>query len=452
MNDNVFNGDWTRRDFIKGTSVASLMAMMGAVRVGAQEAAAAADKPAAFNVKVGVIGMGARGREILSTLATFKEAEVAAICDKFPAYLRRGSNAAPKAKAYADYKELLADPNVQAVIIATPSHQHKEVTLAALKAGKHVYCEAPLASSIEDARDIAVAAKNAYRQYFQSGLQMRSDPQRQFLLPFIRAGAAGKTLYGRAQWHKKTNWRTASADSDRERELNWRLSNSTSAGLVGEIGIHQIDQASLFMNLTPVAATGFGSILAWRDGREVADTIQAVIEYPGGVNLVYSATLGNSFDADYEMYYGTEAAVMLRENKAWMFKEVDSPLLGWEVYARKDNFYKETGIALVANATKLVAQGDKPVEDAPFTNTPVYYALESFLYNVNETGAAVEDFEATFDKNDKAGLEKHLSTITRLPAADWKAGYDATVTAIKVNEAIRTGKKVTFQKEWFEIS
>ena len=452
MNDNAFMSDFNRRDFIKGTSVATLMAMMGAVRVNAQDAAAAADKPAAFHLKVGVIGLGARGREIISTLATFKESELVAICDKYPAFLRRAGNVAPKAKQYEDYKQLLADANVQAVIIATPSHQHKEVTLAALKAGKHVFCEAPLAHTVEDAREIALAAKNAYKQLFQGGLQMRSDPQRDFLLPFIRAGATGKPLYARAQWHKKTSWRAVSPNADRERELNWRLSSSTSPGLVGEIGIHQIDQATLFLNSSPMAATGFGSILAWRDGRDVADTIQAVIEYPGGVNMVYTATLGNSFDSDYEMIYGTEAGVMLRENKAWMFKEVDSPLLGWEVYARKDNFYKETGIALVANATKLLAQGDKPVEDAPFTNTPLFYALEAFLYNVNETAAGVEDFEATFDKNDRAGLEKHLATLTRLPAADWKAGYDATVIALKVNEAIRASKRVEIQKELFDLA
>src|SRR5207247_3269649 len=119
-----------------------------------------------------------------------------------------------------------------------------------------------------------------------------------------------------------------------------------------------------------------------------------VFDYPGGVRLVYDCMLGNSFDAEYEVYYGTDAAVMVRENKAWMFKEVDSPLLGWEVYARKDSFYKETGIALVANATKLVAQGEKPVEEAPYTNTPLFYALQNFLTNVNAVSGDVEAFAA----------------------------------------------------------
>src|SRR6185295_6225415 len=165
-----------------------------------------------------------------------------------------------------------------------------------------------------------------------------------------------------------------------------------STGLLGEIGIHQIDQAGWFLNSNPQSVIGFGSLRNWTDGRDIPDTVQAVFEFPGGVRFSYDCTLANSFDADYEIYYGSDAAVMLRENKAWMFKEVDAPLLGWEVYARKDTFYKETGIALVANATKLAAQGEKPVEEAPFTGTPLSYALESFLTNCNEISNAVDDF------------------------------------------------------------
>ena len=78
-----------------------------------------------------------------------------AICDTYAPFLRRAKEAAPKAETYSDYRQVLAQKSVQAVIVATPSHQHKEVVLAALQAGKHVYCEAPLASNLEDARAIA---------------------------------------------------------------------------------------------------------------------------------------------------------------------------------------------------------------------------------------------------------------------------------------------------------
>ncbi len=188
---------------------------------------------------------------------------------------------------------------------------------------------------------------------------MRSDPQRHFLLPFIRSGALGKTVLARAQWHKKTSWRSASPNPEREKALNWRLSKATSLGLIGEIGSHQIDQAGWFLNGLPKAVTGFGSVMFWKDDRDVPDTIQAVLEFPGGVQMIYDATLANSFDGEYEMLYGSDAAIMMRESKAWMFKEVDSPLLGWEVYADKMTFYKETGIALVAGKSKAVPANDQ---------------------------------------------------------------------------------------------
>src|SRR6185503_14502239 len=149
----------------------------------------------------------------------------------------------------------------------------------------------------------------------------------------------------------------------------------------------------------------------------------------------------NSFDGDYEMLYGTDAAVMLRGTKAWMFKEVDSPLLGWEVYARKDVFYKETGIALVANATKLSPAAEN-AEEVPYSNAALALALEAFLNNVNEISTAVEDAKDLFNTSDKKKLAKHLTTVKTMPAPTWKEGLEAAVVAFKANEALVSGKRV----------
>ena len=450
--------DFNRRDFLKSSSVTSLMMMMGGVAVQAEDKAKPASGPTEYKttgapVACGVIGCGVWGREILNTLARLPNAPVVAICDTYAPFLRRAREAAPKAETYADYRKLLENKEVKAVLVATPSPHHREIVLAALQAGKHVYCEAPLANSIEDARAIARAAKEAIHLNFQSGLCLRSDPQRHFLLQFIRAGAMGKTIKGRGQWHKKQSWRRASPNPDREQEINWRLRSSESLGLIGEIGIHQLDLASWFIKGRPESVTGFGAIQLWNDGRDVPDTVQAVLEYPGSVHFNYESTLANSFDADYEMFYGTDSAVMLRGNKAWMFKEVDSPLLGWEVYARKDEFYKETGIALVANATKLVAQGAKPVEDAPYTNTPLSYAMEAFVANTDTHHSAVEDFSSSFDISDRKALRDYLVNITKnnANASGYEEGFEATVVALKANEAVVSGQKIVFQKEWFQV-
>jgi predicted dehydrogenase len=454
---------YNRRDFLRGGSVATLMTMLGGVELFAQTnaAPAGAAKAPTVKIKVAVIGLGAWGREIINTLARMPQAsnpidaEIAAICDTYPASLKRTATAAPAAVQTADYKTILDNKDIKAVVVATPTFQHKEVVLAALKAGKHVYCEAPLAGSIEDAREIALAAKAAKNLVFQTGLQMRSDPQRLFLLPFVHAKQLGKTVQARAQWHKKTSWRNASPNPEREKALNWRLSKATSLGLIGEVGSHQIDQAGWFMNALPKAVSGFGSVIFWKDDRDVPDTVQTVLEFPDGVKMIYDATLANSFDGEYEVLYGSDAAIMMRESKAWMFKEVDSPLLGWEVYADKVTFYKETGIALVAGKSKpppVNAQG-QPVQPDPLTSTPLFYALGNFLRNADELSAKAEDYKSSYGADDVDGLMDFLAKHPPVrPAAGYLEGFQALVTAVKANEAILTASRIELKPEWYELS
>jgi len=442
---------YNRRDFLKGGSVATLMTMLGGVELLAQAPAADA-KVDDTKVKVAVIGLGAWGREILNTLGRLPMAEIAAICDTYPASLRRAATAAPGAAQTPDYKTILANNDIKCVIVATPTHLHKEIALESLKAGKHTYCEAPLANTIEDARAIALAGKASKVALFQVGLQGRSDPQRHFLVPFIRSGALGRSVMARAQWHKKQSWRTASPNPEREKALNWRLDKSVSIGLIGEVGCHQIDQGNWFLSGMPTAITGFSRMSLWdSDGREVPDTVQAMIEYPGHVILDYDATLANSFDGTYEIFYGSDAAVMVRDNKAWLFKEVDAPLLGWEVYARKDTFYKETGIALVANASKSVQQAPKPGE-TQITNPILSTALEYFLKNAINVEIALNAETREAFKDDPDGLAEIFSKVQKRPAAGYLEGYQATVIAIKANEAAVSGKRIELKPDMYELS
>ncbi|MBN2506451.1 MAG: Gfo/Idh/MocA family oxidoreductase [Verrucomicrobia bacterium] len=448
--------DLTRRSFLRTSSFATFAALMGGIPLRAAEGDAGAydetkssDAPP---LNFGVIGCGQRGREILATLATMSNGPVVAICDVYAPFVKRAKRSAPKAATYTDYQELLKNADVKGVVVATPTHQHKDIVLAALKAGKHVYCEMPMAHTMEDARAIAQAVRACSKVNFQAGLTYRADPQRLNVLENIRQGAIGKPVMARAQWHKKTSLRRTSASPEQEKLMNWRLDKATSTGLMGEIGIHQLDMACLYLNAQPVSAVGFGNILHWsEDGRDVPDTVQAVIEYPKNIRLVFDITLANSYDSEYEVYYGTDSAVVVRENQAWMFKEVDAPLLGWEVYARKDAFYKETGVVMMANATKLVAQ-TKEGGELPPTEAPLYKSLEAFITNSGKYGDAVEDFVSTFGEDDKALREYLVQAMeNKLHAADVRIGFEATVNAIKVNDAINTGQKIVFKPEWYQL-
>ena len=500
-----------RRAFLKNTSVAAFMAMMGGVELtapgcrpsqtrrvaaglgGAEPAAfgaAGAPQPAGAEaplteipplpaVNFGVIGAGVWGRKIITTLnllkndSQFRNTEVVAVCDHYPGWLNRAGGLALKAERFDDYQKLLAKPEVQAVVVATPTHQHRDIVLDALKAGKHVYCEAPLAHTLADAKDIARAAQKAFKQVFQAGLQERSHPHRYFLWPFIRSGAMGRNVLVRAQWHKKGLWARTASTPERAAELNWRLQKATSTGLMGEACIQRLDAVTWFLGGPhlggrPSVVTGYSSLILENAGPDVPDTVQCVFEFPEGANagvrFLCDATLCSSFDSEYEMYYGTDSAILMqpgnetRESKAWMFKEEDAPLLGWEVYARKDNFGAETGVSLVANASKQSAQTSQGVAAAaaPPAVEPLQYALQSFTANAGAVAAAAKDYEELFGDADTPDYRAKLAetrkfTLAQFPAAGWEEGLEATVLAIKANEAAFLKQRLELKNEFFEL-
>ncbi len=421
------SGALSRRNFLKKSSLGTLASVLAAgeripVAAPLWEDSPTVDDP----IKSAIIGFGEWGREIAAILTDMEEMELTAVCDHFPIMLRRAQRSYPSAARVADYKEILNDPEIQVVIVATPTHLHRDIVIDALEAGKHVYCEAPIAHTIADARAIAKAAAAADGQIFQGGLLYRTEPQYRSVFGFVRSGALGKTVMTRSQWHSKESWKRTSSTQARAQELNWRLDEDVSLGLIGEMGIQQIDTSILMLGSLPSAVSGFGGVTFWKDGRTVPDTIQSIFEFPDGEHLMFDATLVSGFDSAYDLLFGSDATIILRDNKAWMFKEVDAPMLGWEVYARKDRFYKETGIALLANATKLDALGQDPTADDPNAKSPLWHSIKALADNFN-----FGPFE---------------------PVVNYQRVYEATVVAIKANEAIRTRSRVEIEPALYDIN
>jgi len=166
---------------------------------------------------------------------------------------------------------------------------------------------------------------------------------------------------------------------------------------------------------------------------------------------MYDVTLGNSYDGNHEVLYGTNGAIMMRDSKAWMFKETDSELFGWEVYARKTLFYKETGIALMAGASKGVVPSSSSAEENAALSSPLFYSLGNFVKNSNDYTNAIADYTTNFG-DDQEGLLKHLSeNVHKRPAAGYLEGYQATVTAVKGSEAVQSGKRVEIAADLYEL-
>lgn len=413
-----------RRDFLKGAA-ASLLVMFSEDDLLA--ASLKQTTPSTPPVKFGLIGVGQWSKEILATISRSQSARISALCDPYQPALKKALETAPNAMTTNDYRKVLESPEVEAVIIATPTHLHKDIVLAALQAGKHVYCEAPFAHTIDDAKAIASAAQANPKLKFQAGLQGRSNAMYRHISNFIRTGVLGSPAQVISQWNKKLSWRRAAPTPEREAELNWHLSKQSSIGLPGEIGIHQFDLVNWYLKSLPIAVSGFGSTMNWKDGRDVPDTVQCVLEYPNNVRMMFTSTLVSSFSNSYTLFQGSNSSLMLREKRGWMVKEADSALLGWEVYARKENLHDETGICMVADATKLLEEGKEPGKESSMETRQSALSL------------AFDNFAQSIRENTN-------------PIGSVLDGYRATVTAIKAHEAVMSGNKIAIPKSIFDLN
>lgn len=386
------------------------------------------DPPPGPPVRCAVVGVGRQGRRLLTLLETSPRAAVAAYCDVYPPYLRRSERLAPQARGYPGLSRLLAgEPDVEAVFVATPTHLHRAIVEQALEAGRHVYCEAPMASSSADARSIAARAQAAGK-IFAVGLQLRSNRHFEHALKFLEVEAVGRLALGAGSHHVNNSWRRAASDANYERQLNWRLSPDVSLGLLGEFGVHAFDTTLRASNEVPAAVTSFGSLVKWDDGREIPDTVQAVFEFPSGFQSRFSSTLTNSYGGRSHVLHGTAGSMLLTEQRCWLFKEVDAPSFGWEVYAMRERVVTTDGIVLVADATKLLERNELPGGGAQGELTSGPTSLE----------LAVEDFLASIRED-------------RPPAAGAVEGLRSVVMAEKAVESLRTGRRVVINSSEFAV-
>jgi len=370
-----------RREFLRATA-GGLAASLFTPSLALTRPAIRAEAP----VNLAVIGAGRQGRAILGELATIAECTVGAVCDDDDSRLQSALRRAQGVKGYASHKELLEkEPGVGAVVVATPTHLHKDIVLDCLKAGKHVYVETPLAHTLEDVQAIAEAAKGSTR-VIAAGFQGRANPVYSLARSFFKAGALRTLAVLRSQNNKKTSWRTPGSTPERDALLNWHLDPTISLGLIGEMGSHQFDVYHWYLGRHPVSARARGDLRLHKDGRTVPDTVACELTYDDGVVLDWSCTLANSYEGRYELLCGEMAAIKLAWTHGWMFKEADAPTAGWEVYANRQQFHNDQGITLIADATKLAAQG-KLQAGVGLPYSALYYSLADFVKSVAESQA-----------------------------------------------------------------
>jgi predicted dehydrogenase len=251
------------------------------------------------------------------------------------------TNRRPRPKAVARYGDLLAMPEVDAVIIATPDFAHPGVLVDAVNAGKDAFVEKPLSARLEDAV-AALDAVKAGTRVVQVGTQRRSSAQFRAAAAYVRSGALGPVCKVETAWNRNVpSWQRSVGDIrpqdvdweqfqmylprrpfDPVRLRSWQWFYEQTTGLVGLLGSHLIDVASWFMDDPfPTAAVAFGGHYTWKDGRETSDTAEYVLEYPKGWLLTFSSRLGSGPETDYCVFYGKTRTLDTRD---WVSRPADN--------------------------------------------------------------------------------------------------------------------------------
>jgi predicted dehydrogenase len=307
-----------RRDLLQKLSLSFLSAklplsMSAAVSQAQRAEALPMPVPIAANdrIRVGIVGAGSRGIELVRQMLRVPGVELAGACDVYePRFGEVNELAGSTIPAYREYREMLEHKDIDCILIATPPVFHAEYAIAAMKAGKSVYGEKTLGFTLQDSRD-AVDTVRRTRQIFQIGHQMRYASWIKESVKRVQEGLIGEPTQIYAYWHRSDDWRRSVPDPKLEHLFNWRLYQESSGGLLEELGSHHIDIANWVFGDQPESVLGASSIAVHHDGRTVGDNVQAVFSYSKGRSMFFSSITDNALMADQLWIYGTEGSVQI---------------------------------------------------------------------------------------------------------------------------------------------
>lgn len=276
-------------------------------------------------IRVGIIGLGDRGSTIIKVLNNSPELKIIACCDILDFRLKKGlENIKEKAVGYSDYKKMLDNKELEAVIISTPLHEHSRMVLDALDVGLHIMCEKALAYDIEQSKAIKLKADESSK-IFQVSYQYQLNPTFKAIKDIIQKGYCGKITRIDASWHRNNNWRRALPSPELERQINWRMYREYSGGLMAELGSHHLNMIDNIMGDHPLKVVGSGGVDYWKDGREIYDNVYAIFDYPNGVKASFSSILANKFEDQTIKFYGDKATIVTsRMDDAYIYPEEDA--------------------------------------------------------------------------------------------------------------------------------
>lgn len=300
-------------------------------------------------IRCALVGSGGRGTYVMGLGMKVPNVVVATVCDvnapraaSAAETVNRAQGKSPKIEA--DYRRVLDDPSIEAIILATPHHWHAPIAVRALGAGKHVYVEKPASHVFREGRLVVDAARKANR-VLQHGTQMRSSPVTAEAAKVLRGGALGEIVMSKAfgveprgAFPRPVPDAKAPAGLDYntwlgpapERPFNplrftrWNNYRDYGNGEIGGDGIHDLDLArwGLGVNDHPVRITAHGSRARNKTGEsDFPDNMVVVYDYPDGKALIYEnrnfAPYGERGWDNANIFYGTEGYMVFTRRGAF---------------------------------------------------------------------------------------------------------------------------------------
>ena len=290
-------------------------------------------------IRIGIIGTGGRARGLMNLLKRLPGNEMVAVCDVYePRALQAVEIAGANTARMSDYRRILDNREIDAVLIGTPDHWHKKITLDAVAAGKDVYVEKPMSHTLEEGVEM-VKAVEASRQIVQTGTQQRSWDHWVLGKQIIDSGRLGQITFVQTYWYQhatagnypvtsmdKLDWKTwLGSAPDRafqpERFYQWRHFWDYGGGQITDLMTHWIDVVHWYMDVDApltTAATGRNyNLKIW----EAPDTVNATIEFPKNFMAVYLGTYVSKVDDGGLEFRGDRGTLKIDRSRLAFYRD-----------------------------------------------------------------------------------------------------------------------------------
>jgi predicted dehydrogenase len=479
----------TRRDFLKAAAAAPAL---GAFYFGYE-------KLGHPPVRAAIIGTGNEGcgamihehnRDYLDFIGfcDIRPSQQARAVKEFEAHKQYSRDDVKKLKRYRDKDEMLADKDVEVVVIALPLWLHAPVAIEAMKAGKHVFCEKLMAHSVSESKEMCKVARDTNR-LLAIGHQRHYSALYDNANYLVQNGHFGEVRHIRALWHRNNaqpriakgkdgkpkydpktglpeyvrdadgnvvyvdSWKPDIPELDRnvdyakygykslEELIRWRLYNRTGAGLMAELGSHQLDACSIFLGKKhPMAVTGIGGTFFFTDGREVDDHVFVTFEFPGKakndhVVVTYSSINTNAFENYGEMIMGSRGTMIVEgEKEILLFKEAGNAATS-----------RQTSISMEKGA------GGKPVMEAsPSIAGPSAATAIGGLATADPSRGYREELEHFAYCVRHGDASNYHEDKDHQPRCRGEVALADAVIALTSNIAMRQKRRIEFDERWFD--